>query len=124
MALSPKGVSLMLLYLEIGLMVILILGYIAINFVVDLPRFLIGENLILAVAYIFILYLILTGNNRIGQPLLLFVSAFNAGRVSRSVITPEGEAGELAIEHIPLLVLILLISIIALYLTMSGGVRA
>jgi hypothetical protein len=109
-----------LVKVEIALMALLILGYIFINFGADLPRFLIGENLTLATAYAILIYLILAGN-RAGQPLTLFVSAFNAGRVSRSIVSPRGELGELALQHVPLLSLILLVSIISLYLILIEG---
>ncbi len=109
-----------LLKAEYLLVLILIAGYVGINFSADLPRFLVGENLLLAALYSAILLLIYRGSDW-GQPLLLLVSAFNAGRVSRSIISPQGEIQELAKEHIPLLTLILLVSIISLYLTVNRG---
>jgi len=106
--------------IEVALIALLIAAYIGINLGPDLPRFLIAENLTLAAAYTAVLYLILAGSQW-GQPLTILLSAFNAGRVSRSIIGPRGEIGELALQHIPLLALILAVSIIALILTVRRG---
>ncbi len=104
----------------LALTAVLIAGYIGINFAADLPRFLIGENLVLAAAYAVSAYALASGKPW-AHPLLLFVSAFNAGRVSRSVVTPRGELGELAVEHIPLLAVILAVSLLSLYRLVRGG---
>ena len=109
-----------LVNVEVALIIVLIAAYIAINVFADLPRFLVAENIALALAYAASLVLILRGNSA-GQPLTLFVSAFNAGRVSRSIVSPRGEIQELAVQHIPLLALILLVSIIALVILASRG---
>ncbi|MCE4628228.1 MAG: hypothetical protein F7C34_03665 [Desulfurococcales archaeon] len=109
-----------LVHVEAALIALLIIAYLAINLVADLPRFLIGENLALALAYAASLTLILRGYSA-GQPLTLFVSAFNAGRVSRSIVSPRGEVQELALQHVPLLALILLVSIIALVVLARRG---
>ena len=108
-----------LVKLEAGIIALLIIGYIAINITADLPRFLIAENIALAIAYTATLALILKGS-RAAQPTALLVSAFNAGRVSRSIITPEGQIADLAKEHTPLLATILLVSIIALTILTTG----
>ena len=110
-----------LLIVEVTLIGLLIVSYLGINLVADLPRFLIGENITLALLYALTLYLILRGHS-LGQPLALFIAAFNAGRVSRSIISPRGEVGELALQHIPLLVLILAVALLALAsLARTGG---
>ncbi|MCE4601171.1 MAG: hypothetical protein F7C38_06360 [Desulfurococcales archaeon] len=97
---------------------LLVIGYVAINFLADLPLFLIAENLIYAVVYAGLLYLSATGNGY-AYCLISAVAMFNAGRVSRSVVTPEGGLAELAVEHIPLLALILFVGLLALYLGLS-----
>lgn len=102
-----------ILYVEAVLTGILIISYIMINFTADLPRFLIGENITLAVLYTVILVAALKCKPW-SQPLLLMVSSFNAGRVSRSIVSPRGEIQELALQHVPLLSLILLVSLLSL----------
>ena len=97
------------------LMVLLIIGYISINFIADLERFLVIENIILAIIYcILLLEVIYSGGS--WYFLTSVVASFNAGRVSRSIVTPKGEFGELAKEHIPLITLIIVIIIISFYL--------
>jgi len=97
-------------------MLLLIIGYIVINFMADLPRFLIGENVLLAVTYSILLYLINKNYNNVWYFLTSVIAAFNAGRVSRSIVTPRGEKGELALEHVPLLTIILLILFLSFYI--------
>ncbi len=103
-----------LIALEV-LLAILIVGYIVINFTADLPRFLVGENLLLAGAYILLAVLVYTRGGA-WYYALSAIASFNAGRVSRSIVTPEGELAELAKEHVPLLSLILLVAVLAFYL--------
>ncbi len=98
-----------------ALLAILIVGYIVINFTADLPRFLVGENLLLAGAYILLAVLVYTRGGA-WYYALSAIASFNAGRVSRSIVTPEGELAELAKEHVPLLLLILIVSVLAFYL--------
>ncbi len=88
------------------LLLILIAGYIGINFFADLPMFLVGENLAYAALYALGL---LSLNKRPVVSLLIVLSAFNAGRVSRSVIEPSGELAPIAMGHLPLLILILVV---------------
>ncbi|MEB3846746.1 MAG: hypothetical protein GSR74_02075 [Desulfurococcales archaeon] len=98
-----------------ALLTILIIGYITINFTADLPRFLVGENLLLAGVYLILAILVYTRGGA-WYYALSTVASFNAGRVSRSIVTPEGEFAELAKEHVPLLSLILLVAVLAFYL--------
>lgn len=93
----------MLLRILLG---ILIAGYVGINFVVDIPIFLMGENLTYAVLYaIGLVYL----SKRYAVIFLIALTAFNAGRLSRTIIEPTGEIGSLALQHLPLLLLILVV---------------
>jgi hypothetical protein len=103
------------LFILEALMVVLIIGYIVINFFADLSGFLIAENISLAIIYIILLVMIVEKGG-VWFFATSTIASFNAGRVSRSVITPEGEAGELAKEHVPLLSLILLIVVLSFYL--------
>jgi hypothetical protein len=102
-----------IIFVEETLILLAILAYIGINFVADLPKFLIAENITLALLYIMSLVAV-EKNYSWSQPFTLLLSAFNAGRVSRSIISPRGELQERAIQHIPLLILILTISFSAL----------
>ncbi len=119
---QPQWCTARLLRFEELAAAILVISYIAINFAADLPRFLIGENLLLALLYT-ILTLEAHNCNPASQPLLVFLAAFNAGRVSRSIISPRGEPGELAIQHIPLLLMILAVAIPALLLSIRLATR-
>ncbi|MCE4625562.1 MAG: hypothetical protein F7C35_06860 [Desulfurococcales archaeon] len=104
---------------EAALIVLLIVSYIGINFTADLPKFLIGENLLYATLYTLTLVAIVKGRP-LAQPLALLVSSFNAGRVSRSIVSPRGEIQELALQHLPLLALILAVTILSFILTLKG----
>ena len=96
----------------LALTLLLIAGYIGINFVAPLPAFLVGENLFYAASYSILAYMLWRG--RRVEPLYLLLAGFNAGRVSRSVVTPYGAPGRLALQHIPLLLLILAAAFLAL----------
>ena len=102
-----------LILVEETLILLAILAYIGINFIADLPKFLIAENITLALLYILSLIAV-EKNYPWVQPYTLLLSAFNAGRVSRSIISPRGEMQEKAKQHIPLLTLLLAISFSAL----------
>ncbi len=103
----------------IGLMILLTIGYVGINFTAELPRFLVGENLLLAVLYMGLAVALYYGRPW-AAPATVLLAGFNAGRVSRSIITPEGEVGRLALEHVPLLTVILLVAVLALARTLRG----
>jgi len=96
---------------------LLITGYVGINFAAELPAFLVAENIVLALTYAVLLAAHLKGF-RAAYPILTLVAGFNAGRVSRSIITPRGELGELAVEHVPLLALVLTAAVLALAKTL------
>ncbi len=88
------------------LLLLLAVGYVGIN-LVGLPPLLVAENLMLAAAYTTAAVLLWRGARRI-YPLLAALLAFNAGRVSRTVWSPAGGFGELALEHLPLLLYLLI----------------
>ncbi len=95
---------------------LLVLGYIGINFVAPLPGFLVAENIAWALLYAVATVLVLRGDGR-AYPLLTAISGFNAGRVSRSIVTPYGSLAPLALEHVPLLVVITAVLGLSLVLT-------
>jgi len=103
----------------VGVLVLLTVGYVAINFFADLPRFLVAENLLLAVVYGVLAYGVATGKPW-AYPFTVFVASFNAGRVSRSIVGPRGEIGELAIAHLPLFAIIMLAALLALARLLRG----
>jgi len=105
--------------LQMLLIALLIIGYISINFIADLPKFLIGENLTYTVLYSIAL-IALYKQYDWAQIYTILVAGFNAGRVSRSIISPRGEVEELAKEHIPLFLLVLLIALISLYIEIKN----
>ncbi len=102
--------------LLIAINVLLMLGFVGIDVlyligvIKQFPTILFWENVAYASAYAIFTYLILNGVNV--YPWLTLFSAFVAGRVSRSVITPYG-FGELAMQHVPLTLLLLLDAILA-----------
>ncbi len=103
-------------WLLVAINVILILGFIGIDLahlagaIKEFPTILFWENVVYASAYIIFTYLILSGVSV--YPWLTLFSAFVAGRVSRSVLTPYG-FGELALQHVPLTLLLLIDAILA-----------
>ncbi len=111
----------MLERLEKALLALLVVSYVGINFGAELPRFLIGENIFWTALYMLGL-LLLYSRRKTAYPFIVFVAAFNAGRVSRSIFSPHGEIGELALQHIPLATLLLVTGFIALFETVKNSV--
>ncbi len=95
----------------LALTVILVAGYIGADVVLPLPRFLFYENIVYAAVYAVLGFLLIRG--RRVEPIYALVAGFNAGRVSRTVVTPEGAPGHLALQHVPLLLLVLLVAVLA-----------
>jgi len=112
-----------------GLLVLLIIGHIAINFTAELPRFLVAENIVKTVLYIIGLYAVHRGLPW-GYYYVAIVAAFGAGRVSRTVVDPYGRLGAagpdckpnpaMAYAHIPLV----LVELLAAILAALAGLRA
>ncbi len=95
---------------------VLAAGYVAVNpllLTVGAPAFLVAENLAYAVAYAALLPGVARGSPR-ALAAAGALAMFNAGRVSRTVVTPSGQPGPLALEHVPLLALLLLVGALAL----------
>jgi hypothetical protein len=97
----------------VALLGLLTAGHIGILFVAELDKFLIIENIVLAILYTTSIAGVLKGHEW-GYLLASITALFSAGRVSRSVISPRGEVGELALQHIPLLILDLAAGMLAL----------
>jgi len=97
--------------LLIALLVLLTVAYLGIN-AVGLPPLLVAENLALAAAYAALALALARRWSRTSLIILLLLLAFNAGRVSRSVWSPTTGWGPLALEHVPLLAYLLLLSIL------------
>jgi len=85
---------------------LLLLMYVSITLFVPVPLFVKVQNVIYTILYPPLTYLYLKRGWKV--PLLSLVF-FNAGRVSRSVIDAHGHLHPRAWEHLPLLILILLI---------------
>jgi len=86
----------------------------------SLPAFIVAENLAYGAAYLALAW-------RYWGPAPLaasIVAAFNAGRLSRSVLSPTGELAPLALEHAPVLLLSLAVALanaLAYYRRSGGG---
>lgn len=102
--------------------IVLIIGYVAINFVAPLPLFLIVENLVYSVLYATFL-VALARRDDVGALGLAALSSFNAGRVSRSIITPRGEITDMALAHMPLFILLLTLLVLSLCLITKRSPR-
>ena len=99
-----------------ALLILAILGYLGINFTAQIPRAIIAENITYAAAYAIILAGIVKGLPHAFLTLII-IASINAGRVSRSIWDPLQGWGPLALQHMPLLILLLLLSLLpALYL--------
>ena len=92
------------------LLATLVAGYAGINVAFKLPAFLIAENLALAAGYALGLLLHMKGR---GHLYIASLAWFNAGRVSRSIVSPTGELGSLALQHLPLLALLVMVGVLS-----------
>ena len=94
------------------MLVLLVLGYVGINFVAPLPPGLVAQNAFWAVVYAASLAALIKGVRRV-LPALAILAAFNAGRVSETVITSMLEVHPLAAQHAPLVAVLLIVSALA-----------
>ena len=101
------------------LLLLLVAGYLGINFFQRLPPFLVLENIVYSLLYLTCLT-ILVKKGRVGGVITLAIVSFNAGRVSRSIITPTGELARLALAHVPLLTLLLVLVLLVTILSIRG----
>lgn len=84
-----------------------------------LPAFLVAENLLYGAAYLAIAYATYSRGSLDGVRLpALVLLGFNMGRVSRSVVSPEGSLQEGWIPH---LLLLAFIAAVALAVARGGG---
>ena len=103
-----------------ALLLLLTVGYLGINFI-GLPPLLVAENVVLAVAYGAFALLVMWRPGRGVYAALLLVAAFNAGRVSRTLWSPVGGFGSLAVEHVPLFIYLLVVAVLALLALVKRG---
>ncbi len=102
----------------LALTAFLMLNYVAIDLahvlgvISRFPLFLFFENVFWFIAYAISLYCVLK-KGRVGYLVLSAVAWFNAGRVSRSVVTPYGEVPKLWAPHLFLELLILAVAILS-----------
>ncbi len=87
--------------------------YILVTLFIPVPLFIKYENVVYASLYIVFTYLAL--RKGLYTPLLA-LTAFNTGRLSRSIVTSRGEIGEMTNEHIPLLILLVIYMLYVAYL--------
>ncbi len=112
-----------------GLLTLLILGHAGIDLAVytgvihspGFTGFLYAENICFIAAYAAALYGLMRGR-RWGPGVAAVVGLFGAGRVSRSIVSPSGAIGYLAVQHVPLLLLDLAVGLLGLVLL--AGCRA
>ncbi len=99
--------------LTIALLILLLLGFVGIDvahllgLIKEFPLFLFVENLVYAIISLVLIYLLI--ENKDAWPWITFFGAYLTGRVSRSVITPFGTFPKLAAQHVPLLLISLLL---------------
>ena len=99
----------------LALTLLLVAGHVGIIFATELPGFLVAENLVLAAVYLAGVAGLLRG--QAGLVLVAGVVAlYSAGRVSRSIVSPAGQLGELWLQHIPLLLLDLAVGLLGAYI--------
>ncbi|MEB3852166.1 MAG: hypothetical protein LRS49_06280 [Desulfurococcales archaeon] len=105
-----------------GLLALLVVGYVGINFAADLPAFLVAENVFYAAVYL--AGILFYGNPRVLEAVSI-IAAFNAGRVSRSVVTPEGrlfnDKPQVVASHAALTLLVLAAAVAALLCSRRAG---
>jgi len=86
-----------------ALALLLAAGHVGIIFAVSLPPFLVAENVVLAAVYVSGAVLYLVRGLRGAVLAAGLVAVFGAGRVSRSIVSPEGVLGDMWLQHVPLL---------------------
>ncbi len=94
-----------------GLTIILIAVYGAAIFFLNIPLFLKLENFLYIILYPLFTYLHLKKN--VSGPLVA-LAFFNAGRISRTILTPDGRFHEMAFNHAPVFVLLVMLGVLAL----------
>ena len=90
--------------------IIVIVGFVVINFLVSLPKFIVAENLTYSV--LFTISLVFS-DGRGGKLLSMLLSMFIAGRISGSILSSAGKIEPLAVNHILLEVHLIFIGIIS-----------
>lgn len=110
----------LLIWIVRALAMLLAIGFIAINFLVPLPSFLIAENFSVTVALI--IGTILLSNKLVtGASVLTIASLLYLGRISRSVVTPYGTLAPLWETHVPVVLLLTVLGILSLLVLIRYG---
>ncbi len=95
-----------------GIAIILIIGFLFINFITSLPLFLVCENLIIA-SLLTIGLILYFKKFRISSYILLITSLIYSGRISRSVISPEGNLQPLWEPHLIVVILLMILGFLS-----------
>ncbi len=95
-----------------SLTILLVLIYGAANILLNIPTFLKVENFLYILLYPALTYLYLKKN--LSGPLIA-LAFFNAGRISRTIVTPEGNLHDMAFNHIPVFALLLMLGFLAIF---------
>ena len=88
------------------------IGYLVITIFIPIPTFIKYENILYSTLYILFTYIAI----KFSKVPLISLIFFNVGRISRSIITPYGEIAEMAREHMPLLLFLVLYGLYVSYL--------
>ena len=107
---SDKGLRILLVLSGLA-----VLAYVGVNFVAPLPRFLVFENIVMAVLTGATAYMAAYKRDTAYLPVLSLIAGFGAGRMSRSVIQPDGSLAPLARDHAGMLLLLLAIAVLSAY---------
>ena len=107
LALRKPGARIPLYRLSV---ILIIVGFVAINFLMQLPKVIVAENL--TYATLFTISLVFS-DGKGGKLLSMLLSMFIAGRISRSILTPRGSIMPLTVNHILLEVHLIFIGIIS-----------
>ncbi len=94
-----------------SLTIVLVLIYGAANILLNIPTFLKVENFLYILLYPAFTYLYL--EKKLSGPLIA-LAFFNSGRISRTIITPEGQFHEMAFSHFPVFALLLILGLLAM----------
>ncbi|MCE4607186.1 MAG: hypothetical protein F7B59_07665 [Desulfurococcales archaeon] len=90
--------------------IIVIVGFVVINFLASLPKFVVAENLTYAV--LFTISLVFS-DGRGGKLLSMLLSMFIAGRVSGSILSSAGNMEPITVSHILIEVHLLFVGVIS-----------
>jgi len=96
------------------------LGFVIVDLIAVLPPFLAFENLVYASIFIICLILFFSKYSIASYSLAMISSLFIAGRVSRSIISSDGNLLALWQNHVVVLIILLIIASISFYEILSS----